>query len=1003
MVHMMVLSRFLVIAAALLVAAPFPALAASLNAGPSQPSGTPDQSRTVWLPQNIPDHLAGVDEARAAHTWVSGYPLIKMGALKLYDGQGSEGGAEGRALELKFTGSHCKIYVDSSAKPYPSDNSISNTATEFDQKIWPNNTATFGNIIYNSIDINIINIDGPWGIGGYFTPASPNSVYMDCADINSWGFQIVAHEFEHLIHNQKDADEELWLNEGCADLAIAIIYGQDDGTITGHVDGFEQNPDNDLTVFQNQMYDYGSAYAFIQYFWDHFGGQSSIRDLVADKQNGITGIDDTLQSLGYQKRFDVIFPEWCVANRINNRTLDEGQYGYDKLVIQVATARDWASPPASYSSDVHRWASDCYRIQSGNGLDLLTEFCGTKGSYMPRIFARGLNGLNSTVRSILLDAAGNGSNLLYGFGSDYSDAVLFTPSSNGGNYAVSFRMVDRSPPNTTALVIPSAPNGMSGWYTVTPKVTLRPSEAGTTFFWWDATPELNYTDTIEAPEGNRTLFFYTIDSAQNREQVRSLALAVDTVLPRTNATITPPGPDGNSGWYLQVPLVELESEEGAETFYVWDRGETQNYTGTLTVPEGKHMLEYFSVDEAGNKGNVSQQYFMVDSSAPMAWANITPAGPDGLGGWYRSAPQIELTTDEPDARLLFVWDNGSEMTYLRPINAPEGLHRFYYRARDSAGNNGTLLQLTIRVDSGAPSVTLTAEPRSPDAKNGWYRTRPTITLQVSDADPAASAFFSWDGADFRAYAGPFKPPEGTHTLTYYTSDTRGNRGNESSRVFKVDSSAPVTIISIDPPGMGEEWYLQRPQISLSNSEMADIFFWWDGGEPQLYGGPVMAPEGEHEMGFQSRDAAGNTEKARSAIFRVDTNPPEAILSVTNTSLILGDILGADASSSLDTNGIEAYSIDFGDGYRKTGATKSWDHQYDAPGTYSIVLKVRDVSGQWSEPVSTNVTVSLPPRPPASPSESGTGPSQSTILAAAAAILVVGIVSAAILRRRRGEP
>jgi PKD repeat protein len=203
--------------------------------------------------------------------------------------------------------------------------------------------------------------------------------------------------------------------------------------------------------------------------------------------------------------------------------------------------------------------------------------------------------------------------------------------------------------------------------------------------------------------------------------------------------------------------------------------------------------------------------------------------------------------------------------------------------------------------------------------------------------------------------------------------------------------------------VGEEWYREKPAISLSNTENAEIYYWWDGGAPQLYGGPVSANEGEHELGYQSRDAAGNTEKARTAMFKVDTAPPEAQLSVTNTSLILGDIIGADASESSDSVGIEAYSIDFGDGYRRMGATRSWDHQYDAPGTYSIVLKVRDQSGQWSEPVSANVTVSLPPRPPAAPSTPGTLISQSTILAAAAAIIIIAVATAAALRKRRGAP
>jgi hypothetical protein len=998
----MVPTKWAVLAAVLLILVPFPAMAGGMTAGPASDSMALRHQRAIWLPSFIPDHLPGVDQARAARVWVSGSPLVRTGALMLSESSGPEGTGDGRAMELKYTGAHCKIYVDSNAKPYPSDNSIQAVAGEFDQKIWPNNTATFGNIIYNSIDINMINIDGPWGIGGYFTPASPNSIYMDAADINSWGFQIVAHEFQHLIHNQKDADEDLWVNEGCADLAIAIIYGQNDGTITGHVDGFEGAPDNDLTVFQNDMADYGSAYAFIQYFWDHFGGQSSIRELVGNKVNGIPGIDDTLQSLGYQKRFDAIFPEWCVANRINDALIADGQYGYNKLAIQVNTVKDWASPPATFSSDVHRWASDCYRVQSGNGLDLLTEFCGTKGSYTPRLYAKGQNGVNTTVRSIILDSSGNGSTLLYGFGRDFSDAVLFTPSSNGGNYALSFRMVDRTPPNTTALVLPAVPNGRAGWYTVVPKVTLRPSEAGSTFYWWDASPDLNYSDTIEAPEGNHTLFFYTMDSAGNNETVRSLELRVDTILPPTNITVIPPQPDGASGWYLHAPAVELESEEGAALFYGWDRGELKNYTGPLTVPEGSHRLEFHSEDEAGNIGNATVRDFLTDSAAPGSWANVTPAGPDGQGGWYKNPPSIELSTDEPSARLLFFWDNGSEMTYVRPLVAPQGLHRLYYRARDPAGNNGTLQQLIIRVDSEAPSVTLTVEPRSPDAKNGWYRTRPTITLEVTDADPSASAFYSWDSADFRPYLGPVKPPEGSHTLRYFAADTRGNKGNESVRTFKLDSVAPVTRISVTPPGVGDEWYREKPSIDISNSEGAEVWFWWDDGQPQLYGGPIRADDGEHELGFQSQDVAGNTEKPRTVIIRVDASLPLAQLSLSAESIILGDILGADGSQSGDSNGIEAYFIDFGDGSRKTGPQKAWEHQYDAPGTYSVVLKVRDVSGQWSEPVAVNVTVSLPPRPPAPQSAQGSGPSLQLLLGMGALVLVVAVVSVIALGRRRGR-
>ncbi|MGQ9582694.1 MAG: PKD domain-containing protein [Thermoplasmatota archaeon] len=952
------------------------------------------------------DGLPGVLEARRDRIWVSGSPLIRMGLLEarsvVFDGEGGggEGGGGGRALELSLVGAHCRIYVDSNCVPYPSQATLVALATEFDEKIWPNVTDTFGGTIFAYTDINIVNIDGPYGIGGYFTPADPDALYVDCADINSWGYQITAHEFQHLIHNQKDPDEELWVNEGCADMAIAVIYGVGDGTLAGHVDGFESRPDNDLTVFRNEMCDYGSAYAFVQYFWDHFGGRDAIRELVAERSNGIQGINSVLEARGYSKRFDQVFREWCVANRVNDPSMAEGQYGYVRLSIRVNLAADHSSLPVQSGGEVQRWASDCSRFRGGDGLDLLVEFCATSAQCAPLLYGLGRDGADSVVLDLPLNSTGAGSALLRAFGVNYSEALLFTPASAGGSYSYQARLVDRTPPVTSWSVLPPEPNGLEGWYVTTPQITLRASEEGArTYFRWDDGEEESYSSPLSAPEGEHLLRFHSVDAAGNSEGELSLALRVDTTPPEALLQVIPENPDGESGWYITPPTVSILTEPESRVLFSWDGGELESYTSPLAVPEGRHRLEYFATDRAGNEGPVGSREFQVDASAPLAVASLSPASPDGLGGWYITPPTLELRCDESGARLFYSIDGGGDLPYARPLLIPEGAHRVRYWARDQAGNLGPAQELLARVDSLAPEVSISMEPALPDGKAGWYRTRPTVTLAIEDADPGSAAYYAWDGAELRQYYGPLRPPEGLHTLRYLARDTRGNAAAEQTRVIRVDTRPPVTLLSISPEDMGEEWYRESPQISLVTDEGGETWYWWDGGPPRLVSSIVTPPEGEHVLNYYSRDAAGNAERQRSRWFRVDIQPPVAVLRVSSRALLLGDVLSCDASESEDANGVETYLFDFGDGVRRSGAFPKMEHQYEAPGNYTVTLKVRDTSGSWSDSVEASVEVSMPPRPPA-PRTGGTGAGLQPSHVAVLALLFIAVALALFARRGR---
>jgi hypothetical protein len=296
-------------------------------------------------------------------------------------------------------------------------------------------------------------------------------------------------------------------------------------------------------------------------------------------------------------------------------------------------------------------------------------------------------------------------------------------------------------------------------------------------------------------------------------------------------------------------------------------------------------------------------------------------------------------------------------------------------------------------------VSVSVEPRSPDGKGGWYRTRPTVTIALNDTDGAATALWAWDEAEPAPYFGPLRVPEGVHTLRFFGRDTRGNIGNESRKTFRVDSTAPATKVSISPLDLGGEWYREVPRITFTTDANAQVWHSWDGDILQAYTGPFEAPEGEHTLGFQSRDAAGNSEKQRTLEFRLDTAAPSARLELSTTALLAGDTLMLDAGGSSDQNGVAGYSIDFGDGARKSGPEKRWDHIYETPGVFTVTLKVQDQSGAWSEPVQANVTVSLPPRPPA-PAKQASGLPAPTIILGAVAVLVIIVAGAARAARRR---
>jgi len=95
--------------------------------------------------------------------------------------------------------------------------------------------------------------------------------------------------------------------------------------------------------------------------------------------------------------------------------------------------------------------------------------------------------------------------------------------------------VDNHIINTSASVAPGIPNGENGWYNTTPSVVLTRDEPGTTYYSWNSStgPWAVYSTSINAPQGQNILYYYSVDTAGNIETAKNQLFNVDTTPPTT--------------------------------------------------------------------------------------------------------------------------------------------------------------------------------------------------------------------------------------------------------------------------------------------------------------------------------------------------------------------------------------------------------------------------------------------------------------------------------------
>lgn len=194
---------------------------------------------------------------------------------------------------------------------------------------------------------------------------------------------VLVHEYQHMIHWNRDRNEDTWVNEGLSELAV-FLNGYPVGSDLSYID----NPDLQLNDWPDALEStsphYGAAFLFLTYFLDRFG-EMATRELVGDQANGLAGIDHVLEQIdarhpqtGELLNADDVFIDWVIASYLKDDQDLGGVYTYHNFPgAPQAKITESITNCAQHTinRDVHQYGVDYISIQCDG--DYLLEFEGS--------------------------------------------------------------------------------------------------------------------------------------------------------------------------------------------------------------------------------------------------------------------------------------------------------------------------------------------------------------------------------------------------------------------------------------------------------------------------------------------------------------------------------------------------------------------------------------------------------------------------------------------------
>ena len=483
--------------------------------------------------------------------------------------------------------------------------------------------------------------------------------------------------------------------------------------------------------------------------------------------------------------------------------------------------------------------------------------------------------------------------------------------------------IDRTTPSTTADGVPG------GWVNAPVSIGLSASDnlsdVDSTYYAVDgaATATKGNTVTI-GTEGVHTVSYYSVDNAGNTEAAKTFTVRVDLSSP----SITPSqSPDQNAhGWNntdvaVSFSCVDQTALSGLKDCTapknVTTEGKAQQVTGTATDNAGNSITGTATVnidktapsitgapdraanaagwykddvtvsfdgkdalsgidtvtgpqhlgeganqlvggtatDNAGNSASTTVSGINVDKTPPTLSAAPT-AAPNGKNGWYTS--DVTQTWSADDALSGLAGDKPADS-----VLSTEGRgQRASAAVTDKAGNTTSATSEPVNIDKTPPHTDV-AIP------TGWVNTGVEVTLTPHDAlSGVDSTQFSVDGGAQQEGTTFTLTSEGTHTISFASTDKAGNVEGTTTVVVLIDKTKPTITHQLSPVANSNGWNNADVTVTFDCADQTGLSGIATCTAPQK----VTTEGAGHEVLGTATDKAGNT-ATDTATVNLDKTPP----------------------------------------------------------------------------------------------------------------------------------
>ncbi len=537
------------------------------------------------------------------------------------------------------------------------------------------------------------------------------------------------------------------------------------------------------------------------YASDHAGNQAEASDLAFR-------IDTTLPTIQCYATGEQGQNGWFVGEIAINLTSQDELSGIAHLMYRL-DGSDWTEYTGNFSFNAEgQHTLDYFAIdRAGNngtigttilkfdsvGPESSCEFDGTLGlsgwyvSFVS-INATGQDGNGSGISFIEYRLDGNpwenysGTIFVQSEGEHSLQCRATDIAGNVGTVLTSEFMIDTVLPESSASIDGSL--GEQGWYTSSVELTIsaNDSTSGVSQTYIrvnDGDWFLGHTDLFS--NGVFHVEFYTMDVAGNSGPTGTITIMSDVGKPSTVPIAS--GTLSESGWFISNASLNLSAEDGISginsTVYRIDGASWIDYVGSILFhSEGTSLVEYRSIDMAGNEEPLQSFEVKVDRVAPTS--SVVIQGTSGVGDWYVSSLLISISAVDDVSGVVSIdyhLDAGDWQPFDGHIAvASSGPHLLQFYSKDVAGNVEPVMQVTFSIDSDMPKVVT--------QQGGWVFTTSQASFNWTSNDSTSgigAIELSIDGAPYQMFGGTQSNitlqglSDGQHSLLIRVTDLAGNR------------------------------------------------------------------------------------------------------------------------------------------------------------------------------------------------------------------------------------